>query len=74
MASGSVMEQVDSIGTAAGQVWTYLDDHGPVPLTKLVKDLDVSRDLVMQGIGWLAREGKVTFHQEGSRSKVISLS
>ena len=35
-------------------------------------DLDVPRDLVMQGVGWLAREGKIEF-QEGPRSKLVSL-
>jgi hypothetical protein len=28
--------------------------------------------MVMQGVGWLAREGKIDFH-EGPRSKLISL-
>ena len=44
---------VDSIGDAAGIVWHYLNEHGPVTLSKLARDIDVPRDLAMQGIGWL---------------------
>ena len=64
--------QVDSIGTVAGQVWHYLNEQGPVTLSKLAREIDAPRDLVMQGVGWLAREGKIAFH-EGPRSKTISL-
>ncbi|HEX4072058.1 MAG TPA: winged helix-turn-helix domain-containing protein [Planctomycetaceae bacterium] len=64
--------QVESIGTVAGQVWQYLDAHGSVTLSKLAREIEAPRDLVMQGVGWLAREGKIAFH-EGPRSKTISL-
>lgn len=63
---------VDSIGTMAGIVWDYLNQQGPVTLSKLAREVDAPRDLVMQGIGWLAREGKIVF-QEGPRSKRVSL-
>jgi hypothetical protein len=53
-------------------VWQHLDQNGAVTLSKLVKEIDAPRDQVMQGIGWLAREGKIRF-DETSRSKVISL-
>jgi hypothetical protein len=64
--------QVESIGAVAGQVWHYLNDHGAVTLSKLAREIEAPRDLVMQGVGWLAREGKIAFH-EGPRSKTISL-
>jgi len=65
--------QVESIGLVAGWVWKYLDEHGAVTLSKLAREIDAPRDMVMQGVGWLAREGKVEFH-EGPRSKMISLA
>ena len=65
--------RVESIGQMAGNVWSYLDQHGPVTLSKLARELDVPRDLVMQAVGWLGREGKITF-QQGGRSKMISLT
>lgn len=64
--------RVESVGTVAGMVWTYLDTHGAVTLSKLAREIDAPRDLVMQGVGWLAREGKIEF-QEGSRNKLIAL-
>ena len=62
----------EQIGDTAGVVWHLLNDNGSVPLTRLVKEVDAPRDLVMQSLGWLAREGKIVIEEEG-RSKVISL-
>lgn len=64
--------QVESIGLVAGLVWEFLTENGPVTLSKLAREVDGPRDLVMQGVGWLAREGKIEFHQ-GPRSKLVSL-
>jgi len=66
-------ERVDSIGTVAGLVWHHLDENGPLTLSKLAREIDAPRDLVMQGVGWLAREQKVQF-RKGSRSKLIALA
>jgi hypothetical protein len=64
--------EVASIGTVAGHVWKYLNENGPVTLSKLAREIDAPRDLVMQGVGWLAREEKIRFY-EGKRSKLVSL-
>jgi hypothetical protein len=66
-------QQVESIGSVAGLVWCYLNDNGPVTLSKLAREIDVPRDLTMQGVGWLAREGKVAF-EEGPRNKHLVLT
>jgi hypothetical protein len=39
---------------------------------KLVKEIDSPRDVVMQAVGWLAREGKVEL-EEKNRVRMISL-
>jgi len=65
-------EAVEQIGETAGVVWHLLNDNGPLPVTKLVKEVEAPRDMVMQALGWLAREGKITVDEEG-RSRVISL-
>ena len=72
MATETVGNEISNIGAAAGMVWQYLDQNGAVTLSKLAKELDAPRDQVMQGIGWLAREGKIRFDGT-SRSKVIAL-
>lgn len=64
--------EVESIGVVAGVVWEYLSEHEPVTLSKLSREIDAPRDLVMQAVGWLGREGKIQFHK-GTRSKLISL-
>ena len=61
------------IGSVAGMIWHFLDVHGPVTLSKLAKEIDAPRDAVMQGVGWLAREGKIRF-DETPRSRTITLA
>ena len=73
MVTESVANEIANIGAVAGLVWNYLELNGPVTLTKLAKEVEAPRDLVMQGVGWLAREGKVRF-DETPRSKVIALA
>ena len=65
--------EVESIGVIAGVVWQFLSEHEPITLSKLSREIDAPRDLVMQAVGWLGREGKIEFHK-GSRSKLISLT
>jgi len=69
----STNQELAAIGTVAGMIWRYLDGNGPVTLSKLAKEIDAPRDLVMQGIGWLAREGKIQL-EETPRARMISLA
>jgi len=64
---------VEQIGETAGKVWHCLDESGGMSTTKLVKSIDAPRDSVMQAVGWLAREDKITI-DETSRGRVISLN
>lgn len=63
---------VAHIGATAGMVWKALVDHGPLTLAKLVKTVGEPRDTVMQAIGWLAREDKVSITEE-KRNRIVSL-
>ena len=64
---------LSEIGETAGKLWHVLDLKGPQTLTKLLKEVDdVPRDVVMQAIGWLAREDKLEIEEEG-RTRVVSL-
>ena len=51
------------IGIIAGDIWHYLDEHGEVALSELVRAIDKPRDNVLMSIGWLAREGHVLLQQ-----------
>lgn len=63
---------VEQIGATAGCVWHTLAEQGPLSLAKLVKAVAQPRDLVMQALGWLAREGKIEIREE-SRSRIVAL-
>ena len=72
MATATAMSCVDQIGEAAGAVWRFLDLNGPQKMTALVKEIDAPRDTVMQALGWLAREDKISIDEE-ARTRVVSL-
>ncbi|MGE5279640.1 MAG: winged helix-turn-helix domain-containing protein [Deltaproteobacteria bacterium] len=61
---------ITEIGIIAGDIWHYLDAHGPVTLSRLVRELDRSRELVFMSVGWLAREGHVILTAEGKDYRV----
>lgn len=67
--SNSCLEQ---IGQTAGLVWQALHESGPQSLAKLIKSIDAPRDVVLQAIGWLAREDKVWI-EEKKRIRTIGL-
>lgn len=72
MATATSHSGVEQIGTTAGAVWRVLAERGPLTMAKLVKGVGEPRDVVMQAIGWLAREDKVYIEEEG-RSRIIGL-
>ncbi len=66
------MPCVAQIGETAGMIWQILHTKGPLTIAKLVKEIEAPRDVVMQGLGWLAREDKVNIEEE-TRTRVVSL-
>jgi len=58
------------IGIVAGDIWHFLDQHGEVDLSTLVKGIDKPRDNVLMSLGWLAREGHVVLKKIDSEYKV----
>lgn len=62
----------NTIGECAGVVWSCLNDQGPQSLAKLKKSVDAPADMVLAAIGWLAREGKLTF-ETGGKQVTLSL-
>ena len=72
MATVEAHDCVQQIGAVAGMVWQSLYEEQPVSVAKLARTVEAPRDIVMQAVGWLAREGKVCI-LETSRGRVISL-
>ncbi len=63
---------VSRIGETAGLVWRHLSSNGPTSLTVLAKQVGSPRDLLLQALGWLARENKIEITDKG-RGKIVSL-
>ncbi|MFV2066121.1 MAG: winged helix-turn-helix domain-containing protein [Pirellulales bacterium] len=72
MATVTTESSIDQVGETAGFVWQALNADGSLSTAKIVKQIDAPRDIVMQSIGWLAREGKIAIEDRG-RSRIVSL-
>jgi hypothetical protein len=72
MEAPTMSSAVQQIGETAGAVWHALNENGPMSLAKLAERVGGQRDVVMQAVGWLAREGKIEI-AESKRGRVISL-
>ena len=59
----------ERIGKAAGAVWNKLHTRAKdgVTLTDLKKVPGFTADEAIAGIGWLAREGKLSFETQGRK-------
>jgi hypothetical protein len=66
------MTTITEIGAAAGKIWHYLEKHGSSSITKITTETGLGKNDVQRGIGWLAKEGKLTIELKG-RIEVISL-
>jgi len=60
----------DRIGELAGYVWRVLEDEGESSFSALADAVDAPRSKVSMAIGWLAREDKIEFREEGRGSKI----
>ena len=61
---------ITEIGIVAGEIWHFLDQHGEVTLSGLVKGIDKPHDNVLMSLGWLAREGHVILQQVGNEYNI----
>ncbi|MBP7216320.1 MAG: winged helix-turn-helix domain-containing protein [Candidatus Omnitrophica bacterium] len=64
---------ITEIGIVAGDIWHYLDQHGEVSLSQLVKGISKPRDNVLMSLGWLAREGHVIVLEVAASEYKVSL-
>jgi len=52
------------IGEAAGKVWKFLEENGEANLTQIKKGVKEDPNLILQAIGWLAREDKLQIEKK----------
>ena len=50
---------LDEIGISAGEIWQYLNKNEEVSVGKLKQELKLTDRMILLGLGWLAREGKL---------------
>ncbi len=63
---------IHSIGETAGKVWKFLEEKGEANITQLKKGVKADPNLILQSIGWLAREGKLHIeHKERSTTYAL---
>ncbi len=56
---------INLIGETAGKVWSFLDRYGEADLKQIKKELKADANLILQAIGWLAREDKLLIEKKG---------
>ncbi len=56
---------IHSIGETAGKIWKFLDEHGEANLSQIKRYVRDDSNLILQGIGWLAREDKLLIEKKG---------
>ncbi len=66
------MEFATQVEIAAGIIWIRLHANGEMMIRKLRSLLRMEKSLFYQGIGWLAKDGKISVTKTGW-SKKISL-
>ncbi|MBI2569712.1 MAG: winged helix-turn-helix domain-containing protein [Candidatus Schekmanbacteria bacterium] len=74
MTTDTIENLVEKIGETAGLVWRYLNENGEVNLTQLKKGVEAPNDVLHQAIGWLAREGKLTYEKDNRSVRVALLA
>jgi len=55
---------IKSIGDTAGKVWKFLNQKGEATLNQLKKGVNADPNLILQAIGWLAREDKLCIEKK----------
>lgn len=50
----------DNYGKIAGRIWRTLDKYGPINERDLIRKIRLNKNDFYAGIGWLARENKIS--------------
>ncbi len=62
---------IEDIGNAAGEIWRFLEQQTePVNLTNLKKNVPIPSSILMMGLGWLAREDKISIESSEASYKI----
>ncbi len=62
-----MIAMTERIGATAGKVWQVLKKQEEADIRNLPRLLDEKPIIVNQALGWLAREGKLEYREQGDR-------
>jgi len=60
----------DKVIEAAGKTWRFLGQNGQTSVSELAKSLKEKDEVVLQALGWLAREDKIDYTIKNRRTFV----
>ena len=55
---------ITQIGIVAGDIWHLLENEKEVALSSMISQIEKSREIVLMGLGWLAREGHIILKED----------
>lgn len=64
-----IMNSEEYFGTKAGKIWNVLKENKLLNIAQLMKKTNLTQNQLYAGLGWLAREGKITIHGKGLKMK-----
>ena len=62
-----MIAMTERIGATAGRVWQVLKEQEEADIRRLPRMLDEKSVVVNQALGWLAREGKLEYREQGDK-------
>jgi len=62
-----MLAMTERIGTTAGKVWQVLRTQEEAEIQRLPRMISEKPLIVNQALGWLAREGKLEYREQGER-------
>jgi Mn-dependent DtxR family transcriptional regulator len=60
----------EKIGEVAGRIWKLLEEKDKVSISQIPKSLKETDAITYQALGWLAREGKIEYHTQKTKTSV----
>jgi hypothetical protein len=60
----------DKVIETAGKAWRFLGQNGQISVNQLPKKLNEKDEVVLQALGWLAREDKIDYTIKNRRTFV----
>lgn len=58
------------IGTSAGEIWRYLNEHNETAVWEIKSSLNMTNSKLFLALGWLLREDKILLFRDGGILKV----